>query len=101
MELVDDDDVEVVRCQLFQASDVEGLDACEYVVPGLWLLAAIEQFSEGGVIEDLLIHAQGLLEDLLAVGHEQQSRMTVARLFGQGSVVQGSHHGLTSAGGCD
>lgn len=94
VELVDDDDVEVVGSQLLKPLDVQRLDAGEHVIPSPGLHAGVQQLAERGVVQDFPVGAQRLLEDLLAVSHEQQSRTSAVPVSGQASVVEGGHDRL-------
>ena len=68
------------------------LEACR---PG----AADPLLAEGGVAQGVAEGGEALVEDLLAVGDEQQPG--TGELLAQAAVVEGGHHGLAGAGGGD
>ena len=61
--------------------------------------AAEPQFAEGAVLDDVTEHVAALVQNRVAVGHEQQPG---ARQVGsEMPVVEGGHHGLAGTGGSD
>lgn len=74
VELVDDDHLEVLRGQTLDAVRRQALDAGKDMPPPLRAAASDVQLAERAVGEDLAVGAEGLSEDLLAVGDEQQAR---------------------------
>ena len=58
------------------------------------------EFAEGTVLHDVAIGAHGLLEDFLAVCHEEQLQV-FARCFSESPVVEGCNDGFAGAGGGD
>ena len=95
VELVDDDDVERVGGDLGDAAG-ERLDAGEDVSPLARDVPADIQLAEGAVAEDLAVGAQRLLEDLLAVGDEEQARPFAPCT--EAAIVEGGDDGLAGAG---
>lgn len=73
VELVDDDDVEVVRSQRLQAVRVQALDRGEDVLVVLRSGSPDPLLTEGRITQRVAERRQGLVEDLLPVGHEQKT----------------------------
>ena len=72
VELVDDDDVEVIGWQRVEAAGVEALDRCEHVLEPVRSCATDPLLAEGWVAQRVAERGEALVEDLLAVGDEQQ-----------------------------
>jgi hypothetical protein len=99
VELIDDDDVEVVRRQCVEVGGAEALDRGEDVVEPGRARAADPFLAERGVAHRIAERRQALVEDLFAVGDEQQTRPW--QPSSKRSVVQRCHHGLAGTGGGD
>ena len=97
VELVDDHHVEVIGREVGQAAGVEALDRGEDVLEALRPGAADPLLAEGGVAQGVAEGGEALVEDLLAVGDEQQAG--AGEPLAEASVVDGGHHGLAGAGG--
>ncbi len=76
MKLVDDYDVEVIRWNVLAAVGRERLDAGEDMLPPLGPGAVDILLPERAVVQCLAIGAQGLVEDLAPMGHEEQGQIT-------------------------
>lgn len=100
VELIDDDHGVPVGRDPVHPVRGEGLNAGEHVLPPFGPGAGDVQLAEVHVVEDLAIGAQRLLQDLLAVRHEEQGRAGL-RLSGQPAVVERGDHGLARPGGGD
>ena len=101
VELVDDHDVVGVGRDVRDAVRLQGLHAGEDVVPTLRARAGDVQLTERGVGEDFSVGPQRLLEDLLAVRDEEQSRPVGWRGPAQSAVVKCGDHRLAGPGGGD
>lgn len=71
VELVDHHDLERVPGEVPHVVRRQALHAREHVPPPLGPPTVDVQLAEGTVAEDLAVSAQRLLQDFLAVGHEQ------------------------------
>ncbi len=96
VELVDDDDLERIGRDVGDAVGGQGLHGREHVLPALRPGAPDVELAEVRVTEHLAIGATGLLQDLLAMRHEEQAR-TAAGLLGQALVVEGGDDRLAGA----
>ena len=74
MEFIDDDHVKVTGFEGSEAGGVEALDRSKDVVELPRALPADPQLSECIVAHAVTKCRQALLEDLFAMGHEQQPR---------------------------
>jgi hypothetical protein len=74
VELVDDDHVEVLPDDVGDIAGGEALDRGEHVVPAGRTLAADPSLAEGAVTQDVTKRRAALVQDLAAVGDEQQAR---------------------------
>lgn len=74
VELVHDHDVESVGGDLGQIALGEGLHRGEHMAPLAGHLTIHVELAEGGIAQHLAEGGQGLLQDLLAVGDQQQRR---------------------------
>jgi hypothetical protein len=72
VEFIDDDDIEEVRFQLFNAERGQRLDRGEDVLPLFRLVFPHIEFAEGTVLHDIPVGAHRLFEDFLAVSDEEQ-----------------------------
>ena len=97
VELVDDHDIEVIRWQRIEITGMEALYRCEDVVEPCRSCTAYPLLSERRVAQCVPERGQALIEDLLAVGYEQQSRS--AEPPGERGVVERRHDGLARASG--
>ena len=70
VEFVDDDDIEVVRREMFQPRSVQALNGGKDVLETAWPLAANPQLTEGVIAERLAKGGLRLREDLFAMGDE-------------------------------
>ena len=96
MELVHDDHVEVARVDAPDVGRVEALDRGEHVLEPGRSLPADPLLAEARVAEGMTEGRATLVEDLLAVRHEEQ---TAARqLCPQARVVDSRHHRLARPG---
>ena len=101
MALVDHHGVPVIgTAARHQLAHGHAVDGGEQMLEAFGLHAADQDLAKGVVAQHLAIGAQRLLEDLLAVRHEQQPRPPT-RLLAQPLVVEGRHHRLAGAGGGD
>jgi hypothetical protein len=102
VELVHHDHVEGIGIDRREPGRGQGLDRGEHVVPRPGNRIADQEFSEVAQAKDLSEHAARLLEDLLAVGHEQQPRKSAtAAPLGDPCVVERGDECLAGPGGCD
>jgi hypothetical protein len=76
------------------------VDGGKDVIESLWLGASGKQLAKGMVAQHFTIGPQRLLQYLLPMGHEQQSRLPTL-LHAETLIVEGGHDGLTGAGGGD
>ena len=98
MALVDDHVAEVVGAEpVDEVGRGRALDAREYVVPLLWLVRTIEHLAERRILHRVAERLARLVEELVAMGEEQQSRRDPGRRE-LAHVVEGSDDGLTRAG---
>ena len=95
VELVDDHDIEVTRIEICEPGGIQALDRCEDVLEASWALPADPELTEGVVAQAVAKRRQALLEDLLAMGNEQEPR--TRQLVAQPRVVDGRHDGLACA----
>ena len=73
VELVDDYNVEVIRLEMREVSGVETLDRSKDVLEVKRPRSANPLFAEVGVTERVAERGQRLIEDLLAMGDEQEA----------------------------
>ncbi len=100
VELVDDDHVERRRLEVVGAQRVQRLDAGEDVGTFGRLVPTDQLLAEAAVEQRFAERPAGLVEDLLAVGNEQE-RQLVAVLLTNSLVVEGGDDRLAGAGGGD
>ena len=95
MELIDDDDVEMIKRQSVDACSIEALHRGEHVLKTFGTLSADPQLAERVVAQGMPERGETLVEDLFAVRHEEQtcSRQGHAKP----GVVDSRHDGLTRA----
>ena len=74
MELIDDDDVEVVRRECIEVDRVQTLDRREDVIEASRSCSADPLLTEGRIAQRVAERREALVKDLLAVGDEQQPR---------------------------
>lgn len=72
VELVDHHDVEGCGIKRVEVHAAQGLHGREDVAMLGRVFAADQEFAEVGVVEHVGVGTAGLLQDFLAVGHEQQ-----------------------------
>ncbi len=73
VELVDDHDVEVIRSQRVELGGVQALDRGEDVVESGRARSTHPLLAERGIAQRVAERGQALVEDLLAMGNEQQA----------------------------
>ena len=96
MKLVDDDDVEVVPCEMGKPGRVEALDRGKNVLEALRPCSPHPQLAEGRLPEGVPEGAEGLRENLLPMGDEEQPG---PRERGrEAAVIDRRHHGLSRSG---
>ena len=101
MALVDHHGVPVIgTAARHQLTGGHAIDGGEQMLEALGLRAADQHLAKGMVAQHLAISPQRLLQDLLAVRHEQQPRPPTG-LLAEALVVEGRHHRLAGAGGSD
>jgi hypothetical protein len=99
VELVDDDHIERVRRNAIEIDALQRLHGCEHVLPFVGTMAVDVQLTEGAIAEDMPERDQRLLEDLLAMGDEQElQRTSAADFFAQAFVIERRDDGLARAG---
>jgi len=96
VELVDDDDVEVVRLEPADAGGREALDRREHVLEAQRPVAADPAFAERRLAQRVAERRQALVEDLGAVRDEQQP--VAGERSAEPRVVDRGHHGLSRPG---
>ena len=99
VELVDDDDVELFGVERGDVVGVDRLDRGEDVLPSGRPVAADPELAEGAVAQHVAERGLALLEDLGAVGDEQQAGPV--ELGAEVAVVERGDDGLAGAGGGD
>src|SRR3546814_14491192 len=82
-----------------QPGGAQALERGEDVLEPCRLRAADPLLAEGGVAQGVAEGGEALVEDLLAVGDEQQAG--AGEPLAEAGVVDGGHHGLARAGGGD
>ena len=98
--LVEDDVDEVVGRDALGEDAAGGLHGGEDVVPALGDVAVEEQLAEGAVVENVAKRGHRLVEELAAVGDEQQARRGAGAL-GEPRIVEGGDDRLARPGGGD
>src|SRR5262245_58568575 len=96
MELVDDEDVEVTLVERIETGCGQALDRREHAVEPGRAMVADPELAKAGVADGVAEGGPGLLQDLLAVGNEQEPRSWHGRT--QSGVVDGRHHRLAGTG---
>src|SRR5688572_5293110 len=92
MELIDDDDVEVVGCEVFKSVAAQALNGCKNVVPTLRPTTGDPKLAETRLPKR---HREGpatLFQELMAMCHEQQP--TAPKPVAKARVIDGCHHSL-------
>ena len=97
VELIDDDDVEVIGREVLQVAGVQALHRGEDVLEVVRSCTADPFLAEGSVPDGVPEGGQALIQDLITVCDEQQTRP--GQFTAQAGVVDGGHDGLTGAGG--
>ena len=98
VELINDDDLKMVRCNLGQALAMQRLDAREDMVPLGRLFTAEEELAKAGSAKNLAVRPLGLGENLTPVGNEKQPWPS-PQLLAKAAVVQCGHDRLACTGG--
>ena len=96
VELVDDDEVKVLRVERPKAGRGEALDGCEHGIEPLRSVLGDPKLTEAWIANGVPEGRPGLLEDLLPMCDEQQSRSWHRRA--DAGVVHGCHDGLSRSG---
>ena len=104
VELVHDHHLEAIGGDLGQAALGEGLHRGEHMAPLAGDLAIHVELAEGGIAQHLAEGGERLLQDLLAVGDQQQGRgigrgEALGKVGVQTGHVEGGEHGFAGAGG--
>ena len=97
VELVDDHDVEVSRVDAADVGAVKALDRREDVLEAQGALPADPLLAKGGVAQCVPERGTALVEDLLAVGDEEQA--AAGELGSKPRVVDRGDHGLAGTRG--
>ena len=97
MRLVNDDDTPEIAAQLRdQLATVHGVDRCKQVLVAVWRVPAIKQLAESRITQYLPKRRHSLLQDLGAMGDEQQARCSTFGVL-QPKVIKGRHDRLACA----